>query len=338
MLSRCFLLPACFVAALSIRAQDAGGSKAAGGASADTRAAQLRALIHETPRLPLEEVPLSSRLANGPALGTVSSIAADSRGVIYVLQRGDKADPVIAIDREGRVLRSWGKGMFTVPHSVRVDPDGNIWTIDAGSSVILKFAPDGHQLAEISVGEVATGQNCAFPTLCGTTDITFAPGGRLFISDGYGNARILEYTAEGRRVRVWGSKGSGPGQFRIPHGIANDGQTLYVADRENARIQRFDLEGRYLGEWTHLGRPFALKISGGALWVALMTLEAGGGGDTTRPQPWIVKVDPATGKVLDQIQSTGPHAIDVSEQEELFATGCCGGVNPTGFWWFRRVQ
>jgi sugar lactone lactonase YvrE len=114
--------------------------------------------------------------------------------------------------------------------------------------VILKFTPEGKKLQEISVGEMAVGDKCAFPTLCGTTDITFGPNGRLFISDGYGNARILEYTPGGKRVKSWGSAGTGPGQFNIPHGIAYQGNTLYVADRGNSRVQRFDLDGRYLGE------------------------------------------------------------------------------------------
>jgi hypothetical protein len=316
------------------------GAQSADSANLEARASALRALLRESPSLTLESVALSAGMPNAGSLGIVSSVAADHAGTIYVLQRGDKTDPVIAVNREGQVVRSWGKGLFTVPHSVRIDPEGNVWTVDAGSSMILKFSPEGKKLAEISVGEVATGQNCAFPTLCGTTDITFAPSGRLFISDGYGNARILEYTAEGKRVNVWGSKGNGSGQFRIPHGIANDGKVLYVADRENARIQRFDFDGRYLGEWTHLGRPFALKMTGGALWVALMTLEPGGpqaaskaGG--ARPAPWIVKVDPASGKVLGQVESPGPHALDVSDEGEAFATGCCGGSNPNSFFWLR---
>ncbi len=286
----------------------------------DTRATELRALIAATRRLALEQVPLALELP----IGTVSSVAAGRDGVIYILQRGDKADPVIAINREGRVLRSWGRGMFTVPHGIRVDGDGNIWTVDAGSSMVLKFSPEGKKLAEIAVGEVATGKNCAFPTLCGTTDIAFGPDGRLFISDGYGNARILEYNAAGQRIKVWGQAGSGPGQFQIPHGIATDGNVIYVADRGNARIQRFDLDGRYLGEWTHLGRPFALKLSGGALWVSLMTLEP------TGASPWMIKVDPASGKALGQIAFPGPHSIDVNAAGELFAGGCCGGSNPMG--------
>jgi DNA-binding beta-propeller fold protein YncE len=227
--------------------------------NSEARRAALRALLRETPDLALEPIALSVRMPIAASLGIVSSVATDDHGVIYVLQRGDKADPVIAVNREGQVLRSWGKGLFTVPHSVRIDRDGNVWTVDAGSSMILKFSPEGKKLAQISVGEVATGQDCAFPTLCGTTDITFAPNGRLFISDGYGNARILEYTAEGKRVKAWGRKGSGPGEFRIPHGIANDGKVVYVADRENARIQRFDFDGRYLGEWRHWGGHSPLR-------------------------------------------------------------------------------
>jgi sugar lactone lactonase YvrE len=283
-------------------------------------AASVAAWAQDAPRLPLEQVLLNS-------VGTVSSVAMDRSGVIYVLQRGDKADPVIAVNTEGKTLRSWGKGMFTVPHSVRVDADGNIWTVDAGSSVILKFTPQGKKLQEISVGEIAIGDKCAFPTLCGTTDITFGPNGRLFISDGYGNARILEYTSAGKRVNMWGSAGTGPGQFNIPHGIAYEGRTLYVADRGNSRVQRFDLDGKYLGEWTNLGRPFALRVAGGALWVSTMFAK-----------PTILKVDLANGKILGQIDAPGPHSIDVNGAGEIVASGCCGGSNPNGYSWFRKTR
>jgi hypothetical protein len=305
-------------------------------ASPDTRAAELRKLLRDAPRLPLEQVPLAPRMANAASLGTVSSVAVDRQGVIYVLQRGDQADPVIAVNPEGRVLRSWGKGMFAVPHSVRVDADGNIWTVDAGNSVLLKFTPEGKKLQEIDVGELATGKDCLTPVLCGTTDVAFGPNGRIFISDGYGNARVLEYTSDGKRVRAWGSKGTGPGQFQIPHGIATDGKTLYVADRTNARVQRFDLDGHYVGEWTHLGRPFALKMSGGALWLALMTLETAEAGQANRASPWVLKVDPGSGKVLGQMESPGPHSVDVNETGEVFAGGCCGGSSPMAFFWLRR--
>src|SRR5262249_50308185 len=146
------------------------------------------------------------------------------------------------------------------------------------------------------------------------------------------------YGADGKRIRVWGSAGTGPGQFNVPHGIAFDGRIIYVADRQNARIQRFEPGGRFLGEWTHLGRPFALKLQRGALWVGTMTLEQAGQNKQERPAPWALKVDPASGKVLGQVESPGPHAIDVNAAEEVFATGCCGGSAPSTFSWLRRAR
>ena len=135
-------------------------------------------------------------------------------------------------------------------------------------------------------------------------------------------------------MKVWGSSGAGPGQFQIPHGIAYDGKNLLVADRTNARIQRFDLDGHYLGEWTNLGRPFALKMNAGALWVAGMTVPPD---NATRATPQVLKVDPASGKILGQAAAPGPHSIEVNEAEEVFAGGCCGGSNPNGFFWMRKL-
>lgn len=302
------------------------------------RAPALRALLAQTPALGLDQVVLSAALPNASELGTVSSVAVAPDGTIYAFQRGEDADPVIAVDQQGRVLRSWGKGMFTVPHSIRVDPQGNVWTVDAGNSVLQKFTPDGTKLMEISVGEVQTGDGCAFPTLCGTTDVAFAPDGRLFISDGYGNARVLEYSATGERLNVWGSAGTGPGQFQIPHGIAASETTLYVADRTNARIQRFDFEGHYLGEWTHLGRPYALQLRGGALWVSITTIEAGGrgAGPGLRATPWIIKVDPTSGEMLGQIEApgTGPHSIDADAAGHVYSAGAVG-PDPASYSVFR---
>src|SRR5581483_645624 len=119
---------------------------------------QAQTSLRDAPRITVAENRLAACMANASSLGIVSSIAAGKDGTIYILQRGDKADPVIALDREGHIRRSWGKGMYTVPHSIRVDPDGNIWTTDAGSSMILKFSAEGKKLQEIAVGEVATGQ------------------------------------------------------------------------------------------------------------------------------------------------------------------------------------
>ena len=291
----------------------------------EAQAKRLRALVAASPRLPLERlefVPQAPR--EGWALEMVSSVASDQKGVVYLLQRGDKADPVVAVDREGRVLRSWGKGLYKIPHSIRIDPSGNVWTVDAASSVVIQFTPQGKKLLEIAVGGQPAGHPSPF---CGTTDIAFAPKGRIFISDGYANARVLEYTADGKRVREWGTPGTGPGQFRLPHGIAADERgVLYVADRENGRIQRFDLEGKYLGEWSNLGKTFAVTSAAGALWI----------GTQPRNEPngapgWLMKVDRDTGRVLGYVESVRQHSIEVLPGGELLT-----GPGPERVLWFRR--
>ena len=147
---------------------------------------------------------------------------------------------MIVVDRDGKVVRSWGKGMYTTPHAIRIDPQGNVWTTDAASSMVYKFSPEGKKLMEIEIG----GQPTPCGAFCSTTDIAFAPNGHLFISDGYRNARILEYTADGKKIREWGKAGTGPGEFRLPHSIQIDENgIIYVADRENGRIQQFDQQG-----------------------------------------------------------------------------------------------
>ena len=153
------------------------------------------------PNLSLERTQIKIQApAAGWEIGYPSAVTIDAAGDIYVLQRGEKADPLLVLNRDGKILRSWGKGMYKIPHSIRIDPQGNIWTVDSGSSMILKFTPQGEKLMEISVGEQPAGRGATN----GTSDIAFGPNGRIFISDGYGNARVLEYTAKGERVRQWG--------------------------------------------------------------------------------------------------------------------------------------
>lgn len=164
-------------------------------AALEAQAVSLRGLVEHAPALPLHrtEVKLQPP-GSGWEIGYPSSVAMDKSGLLYVLQRGEKADPVLVVNQNGRIIRSWGKGMFKIPHSIRIDPSGNLWTVDASSSMIFKFTPMGEKMMEISVG----GQPAAKTGFAGATDIAFAPNGHLFISDGYGNARILEYTADGK--------------------------------------------------------------------------------------------------------------------------------------------
>jgi DNA-binding beta-propeller fold protein YncE len=272
----------------------------------------LREIVKQAPKLPLQAGPLEVQAPSTPgwAIGMVSWVAAGPDGLIYLLQRGEQADPVIVVDRNGKIVRSWGKGIYTTPHAIRVDPQGNIWTTDAASSMVHKFSPQGAKLLAIEVG----GQPDPCGRFCSTTDVAFAPNGQIYIADGYRNARILEYTPQGKRVREWGEAGIGPGQFRLPHSIQVDSSgTIYVADRENGRIQRFDLQGKYLGEWSQYGKTFGLKLDGNAIWLSTIPR-----GPNSVPG-WLIKVERNSGKVLGAVDSEGNHGMDVLPNGELLS-------------------
>jgi DNA-binding beta-propeller fold protein YncE len=296
-------------------------------AALDAQAAALKTLVQQAPRLPHEKTVFKIQAPGaGWEIGYPSSVVMANDGTIYVLQRGEKADPVLVMNRDGKILRSWGKGMYKIPHSIRIDPQGNIWTVDSSSSMVLKFTPQGEKLMEISVGEQPTGRGATN----GTTDIAFGPSGRLFISDGYGNARVLEYTAKGERVKQWGSAGTGPGQFRQPHSIALDEDgIIYVADRLNGRLQRFDLNGKYLGEWANLGMVTTVAVRDGALWIGTQQRNEPTGADG-----WLMKIDRKTGKLLGYVESAhGHHIVNVAKSGDLFS-----GARPDTVLWFRAAK
>jgi hypothetical protein len=322
MLPRCLAALIAFATTLPAQPPPATGQEAM----------ELRERAAAAPKLPLAlgELVIQPRGASWK-LDFSSSVAAGPNGVIYVLQRSEQADPVIAVDARGRVLRSWGKGMFEIPHSIRVDPQGNLWTVDAASSVVYKFTPQGRKLLEIRVGGQPANHRSAFK---GTTDIAFGPNGRLYISDGYANARILEYTAGGRRVREWGRHGTGPGEFHLPHGLTiSPSGVLYVADRENGRIQKFDLDGKYLGEWNGYGKTFCItwrpdRGREGAIWIGTQPRNLPNGSPG-----WLMKLDPLNGNLLGAVESNGHHSVDATPDGELLT-----GVRPDKTLFFRRIK
>jgi DNA-binding beta-propeller fold protein YncE len=225
----------------------------------------------------------------------ISAVTADKQGNLYVLHRPANGNPVVVLDAQGNLLRSWGKGLFKIPHGIRLDPSGNVWTVDANTSMVYKFTPEGEKLLEISVGDVPDLSR----DFCGATDIAFAQNGQVFVSDGYCNARVIAYDAGGRKVREWGTRGSGPGEFRVVHAIAVGPQGhVYVADRENGRLQWFDPQGKFLGQWTYGGQLFTVAFSqAGELYVS------------THPRgvSWdmefnVIHIDPASGTMLGRVE------------------------------------
>jgi DNA-binding beta-propeller fold protein YncE len=279
----------------------------------EEQAQALRALMNSAPKLPLEMVPVKIQLPGADwSTEYVSWVTLDSKGTIYALHRGLKHDPIFVLDRDGKILRSWGKGLYTIPHAIRIDPDGNVWTVDSGSSVLYKFTPEGKQLLRIEVGEVPARRGGG--GFRGTADVAFAKG-RIYVADGYGNARVLVYDHTGKRVNQWGTPGTGPGQFNLVHGITIDRDNIvYVADRSNGRIQRFDLEGKYLGEWNNLGKTFSVEAaSDGAIYIGTHERSV-----VNEAPGWIAKIDRKTGRVLGAIQSPGLHSVTLSSRGEIF--------------------
>jgi len=283
--------------------------------------ALLAARVAASPRLTLERTEVRVAV---PGLGFPSAVTMDAQGQIYVLQREEKLAPVMVVDAAGQVLRSWGQGLYKIPHSIRLDPQGNVWTVDSSNSQVHKFTSQGEKLMTIDVG----GQPNNGSAFNGTTDIAFAPNGQLYISDGYGNARVLVYTPDGKKVREWGKAGTGPGEFNQPHGIAIDNGVVYVADRKNGRLQRFNLAGKFLGEWAGLGMVTSVSAHGGAIWIGTQQRS-----EPTSADGWILKLDRRTGKILGHTESAhGHHCVNLSGGQVL------SGARPDHVyrWLYRR--
>ena len=247
--------------------------------------------------------------------GAVSGVAVDRAGRIYEIQRGTLSQPIVVLDRAGRVLRMWGEGDFTIPHSIRLDAHGNVWAIDAGSSDVIEYTQQGKKLLRIHVGE----QPANGSAFRGATDVGFGPGGEVYVTDGYGNARVLEYTAEGTRVRQWGRPGRRKGEFDLPHAIQVVNRVVYVADRENGRLQEFDLRGRFRREIADLGRLYAFQVVRDVIWVSMGPLDREAGSDGG----WVVTVDRRTGKILGHLAvpgARGGHALALMPSGEPLIT------------------
>jgi DNA-binding beta-propeller fold protein YncE len=197
------------------------------------------------------------RLPEGWRFVEVAGVAVDARDRVFCFTRGEH--PVIVFDRDGRFLSSWGEGRVRRAHAITIDADGMVWLADDLHHTIRKFTPEGKLLLTIGDPDRPATLQGGKP-FNRPTHVAICPRtGYLFISDGYGNSRVHKYAADGRHVMSWGEPGTDPGQFNLPHNIATDADGLvYVADRENHRVQIFDGEGRYQGQWNSLHRPCGL--------------------------------------------------------------------------------
>jgi DNA-binding beta-propeller fold protein YncE len=222
------------------------------------------------PEIPFDSVPNVLKLPPDLYLGEVSGVALNSKGHIFIFSRGNTTGPaygatasqLLEFGPDGKYIREIGKNLYawSFAHVVRVDKNDNIWAIDKGSDMIIKFTPDGRVSMLFGRKKEASDDpqpwkhvNPPLAAINGQfrqpTDVTWDPAGDIFISDGYINARVAKFDKNGDWVKQWGEHGKEQGQFNTPHSIASDAKgNVYVADRGNRRIQVFDSDGGFLKE------------------------------------------------------------------------------------------
>jgi streptogramin lyase len=203
-------------------------------------------------------------MPDGLAFASVASVAITPGGNLMVLHRGDQA--FLEFDPAGNFVRSFGEGMFGRAHGLRYDDDGNMWVTDGGGHTAMKLSPDGEVLISLGTeGERGLWDEAAGRRMFDEpNDIAVSSDGDVFIVQGHtrGEPRVLKFDSEGNFQMMWGSRGDGPGQFSVAHSIVIDeDDNLYVADRENQRIQIFDTEGNFLDQWTFSAMACALYLS-----------------------------------------------------------------------------
>jgi len=259
-------------------------------------------VVHGWPKLPKDCL-----------LGQVTGVGVDSHDRVFVFHRAEGIDlsgtgtmvsnpTILCIDGlTGEILSTWGENLFTIPHGLTIDCEDNIWVTDVGEERVLKFSDAGDLL--LVVGEKGVpgldGQHFNRPT-----DIAVTPAGEFYVSDGYGNSRVAKFAADGTFLFDWGEKGAGPGQFQTPHSITLDAEgKVYVADRENARIQIFDPDGHFIAQWksAELGRPWGVQIGPDNL---LYVADGGDWEPEGKPSSHVLKLD-LDGNILAKWGSHG---------------------------------
>ncbi|GMV91725.1 MAG: hypothetical protein AMXMBFR82_15030 [Candidatus Hydrogenedentota bacterium] len=187
----------------------------------------------------------------------MTGVAVDQQDRVWTLNAF--APQVQCYDTEGKLLDAWGTGLFKNPHFIRIDPEGNVWTTDYGQHTVRKFTTDGKLLMTLGVPDEAGADEHHFNR---PTDVVVTPAGDIFVTDGYGNNRVVHFDREGRFVKAWGELGVEAGQLSQPHSIAVDSAgRLYVGERNNCRIQIFDQDGNSLEQWRNLINPWGIWIT-----------------------------------------------------------------------------
>lgn len=262
------------------------------------------------PELGYRVTPDFFRLPGGSNFGEGAGIALNSRGHIFVFHRGRPA--LMEFSPNGEFIRSLGEGLFDHAHGLRIDSEDNLWTVDDGNHTVLKLNPDGRVLMVLGRRDTAAEDTWLFNR---PTDVAWGKNGEIYVTDGYGNSRVVKFDKHGNFIKTWGKRGTGPGEFILPHSVVVDREgRVYVGDRENQRIQIFDADGEYLREWTGVGYPYGLFITPDQhVWMA-----DGGFGR-------VIEIDPA-GRILGAFGEPGhapgqfawAHFLAVDSDKRIF--------------------
>ncbi len=219
-----------------------------------------------------------AKLPEEHAFRECPAVAVDAQDNVYLFVRGGK-ESVLVLDKDGNLLRAWGKSDFTDSrtHGISVDPDGNLWLVDDSQHCAKKYTPDGRLLMTIGAENQAAEKWSGVPFNRPTQAVVSANTGDVYISDGYGNSRVHRFSSEGKHVVSWGSPGCEPGEFQRPHNVVIDeNEIVYVADRENNRVQVFDKDGKIQAVWHDIYRPDGMCMGpDGHIYVGELNAQAG---------------------------------------------------------------
>jgi hypothetical protein len=316
-------------------------------------------------QLSIAEIPYDSpanllKLPDRLYLGEAVGVATNSKGHVFVYTRTGGSfgtegtsrtfevggSRLFEFDQNGNFAREIGHNLygFTFAHAVRVDPQDNIWVVDEGSNMVIKFNPEGRVVMTMGrkaeniriPGGAAEGAGAGrggagAPLGAGAqtdvfnrpTDVAWDANGNIFISDGYGNSRVAKFDRNGVFLKSWGSRGTAPGQFNTPHTIATDAQgNVYVGDRGNRRIQVFDNNGEFKSQYLNVGAPWAVCISSGAHQY-LFSSNSNGTADMENGEIYKMELD---GRILGKFGKAGKllkefgsvHEMDCRNPDELY--------------------
>jgi sugar lactone lactonase YvrE len=302
----------------------------------------LRAKAQNVPEIPYQSVPNLLKLPANLYLGEGIGVATNSKGHIFVYTRSQRTR-LFEFDRAGNYLGEIGQGLygFVFAHAVRVDSQDNIWAVDEGSNMVIKFDPEGRVVMTLgrrpepsdAVAAAAPPGPAANPgkyVFDRPTDVGWDPAGNIFVSDGYGNSRVVKYDKNGRFVAAVGSKGSEPGQFNLPHTLAVDAKGyVYVGDRSNRRIQVFDNDLTFKAIYDNVGAPWEVCISPGPHQYLFSSNSFPDGNDSTLStvtgEVYKMELDGTIlgkfGKAGKQLgEFSGLHEIDCRNPDELFVS------------------